>query len=130
MGANLCMSVTFVVSSVVTGLVHPYDEGIVVSRLAGQIAGVAALGALGLVTLTWCGTHALVRATELWRTYWQFPAFNTPYSLVALVARDMPLYVFAATGGVGLTAAYALARTIMVAPISLASSALSRVSLP
>lgn len=125
--ANLCMSVTFAVTAVAIGIIHPYDEGIVLSRLAGQIVGAATLGALGLVTLSWVRRPQAVRATELWRTYWQFPAFNMPYSLIALVSRDMPLYVFAATGGVGLTAAYALARTIMVAPISLASAALSRV---
>lgn len=125
--ANLCMSLTFVVSAVAIGILHPFDEGIVVSRLAGQMAGVAALGALGMITLSFVRKPIAMGARELWRTYWQFPAFNTPYSLIALVSRDMPLYVFAATGGVGLAAAYALARTIMVAPISLASAALSRV---
>jgi O-antigen/teichoic acid export membrane protein len=125
--ANMFMSSTFAVSAIGIGLIHPYDEGIVVSRLAGQVMGVVALVALGQVTVSMLRRPRSVRATQLWRTYWQFPTFNTPYSLIALVSRDMPLYVFAAMGGVAFAAAYALARTIMLAPISLASAALSRV---
>lgn len=127
--SNLATALVFASTAMAIGWLAPGDQGVVVARLSGQTAGCLSLIALAIVVCR-RGGHwrpRLLRARELWREQRQFLVFNTPYSLVGALARDLPLYVFALGGGAALTASYALARTIMLAPTSLISGALSSV---
>ena len=126
--SNIAMSLTFAVVAVAIGVYAPAEPGIVVARLLGQAGCVLALFLGGqLIIRQLRGRLQGTTARSLWSTNRQFLFFNTPYSLVGIVSRDLPLYIFAGTGGIGLAAAYALARTVTLAPTNLASSAISRV---
>lgn len=127
--SNMATALVFAAAAVSIGYLSPGDEGVVVSRLLGQTAGCVSLISVVLVLsrpgASWRMSPSRVR--EVWRDQRQFLVFNTPYSVVGGLARDFPLYVFAAGGGAALAAAYALARTVMLAPTTLISGALSSV---
>lgn len=127
--SNLATATVFAAVAIVLGVLHPGDQGVVLARLSGQTAGCLSLLSLVVAVSRRGGSWRprRVRARHLWREQRQFLVFNTPYSLVGALARDLPLYVFAIGGGATLTASYALARTIMLAPTSLISGALSSV---
>lgn len=129
MVSNLTIAGVFAVVAVSIGYLQPSDTGVVVGRVAGVVAGCLAFLALvarfSRARASW--RPQALRPRRLWREQRQFLVFNTPYSLVGSVTRDIPLYVFAIGGGAAVAAAYALARTIMLAPTTLLSASLSSV---
>lgn len=126
--SNLTLSATFAISGLVLGILWPSDSGLVIARLGGQVACLVALILFGQVVVRRLVQRwSTSRAGRVWSTHRQFVVFNTPFSLIGAFTRDFPLYLFALHGGSALAAAYALARTITLAPASLASSAMSRV---
>lgn len=125
--ADVLASGVFAVSGLLLWWTWDGVESLVISRQLAQFAAVFFLLALGYVL--WgdalrAGVWRRARAT--WRRHRQFLIFNTPYSVVGAFARDVPIYAFSATGGIAAAAAYALARSVTVAPVVLFSSAVSR----
>lgn len=127
--SNLTIAGVFALVAVLIGYADPVDTGVVVARVTAVVAGclvfLALVAACSRPGASWRPRDLDPR--RLWREQRQFLVFNTPYSLVGGLTRDLPLYVFAIGGGAALTASYALARTITQAPTSLVSAALSSV---
>lgn len=126
--ANAVLNAVFVFVAIVIGVISSPDTGPVLGRLVGQLcaAGLMILALrLALSHLFKVRTFREVR--EVWSQQRQFIFFNTPYSFIGATARDLPIYVFSIGGGAVVVASYALARTVVLAPISLVSSALSSV---
>ena len=125
---NLGLSGVFVVVACGLGFVGSPESGPVWARFAGQ-AG-AALFLVVALRVSWLHLASLGsvrRVAELWRDYRPFLIFNTPYSVISVLTRDLPLYIFSVAGTIGVTAAYAMARAVTLAPTVLISSAMSRV---
>ncbi|WP_333903105.1 lipopolysaccharide biosynthesis protein [Achromobacter insolitus] len=118
----------YAIIAVGIGLLGAHAEGLVWAKIGGQLLGLAViLGGVG---------HALQRVVRNWnwsgmsalaRKYRQFLYFNTPYSLIGTIARDMPIFVFAAMSGTAAAGFYGLTRTVLLAPTLLVSGALSQV---
>lgn len=110
------------------GLLGAYREGLVWAKLGGQMLGliIILIGVgygLRRVVLNWNWT----RMREVAHRYRQFFFYNTPYSLIGTVARDMPIFVFSAMSATAAAGFYGLTRTVLLAPTLLVSGALSQV---
>lgn len=125
--SNVAMAAVFLLGVVGFALEDSPLLGPVWTRTVGfAVAAVLLLIVLGAPRWTvWLPEVGKLR--RVWATNRQFLIFNTPYSLVGATARDLPIYVFSVAASSGVVAAYALARTITMAPISLFSSAVSSV---
>ncbi|KNE28295.1 hypothetical protein AFM18_07190 [Achromobacter spanius] len=114
--------------AVAIGLLGAHVEGLVWAKMGGQL--------LGLAVILGGGGYALHRVVRNWdwarmravaRNYRQFLYYNTPYSLIGTIARDMPIFVFAAMSATSAAGFYGLTRTVLLAPTLLVSGALSQV---
>jgi O-antigen/teichoic acid export membrane protein len=59
--------------------------------------------------------------------YRQFPLFNVPYSLVGSFSREVPVFLLTAVGMTASGGAYGLARSVVLAPVTVLSASLSQV---
>lgn len=125
---SICTSAGFAVFGCLLWFMDVTADGLVLARLAAQVAGVLVAVGLGLLSplregprLTW----ALAKRT--YRRFHQFLVFNTPYSFFSSVAGDLPIFIFSFVNSTGTAAAYALAKMVLIAPTRLVSSALSQV---
>ena len=125
---SICTSAGFAVFGCVLWVMDVRGDGLVLARLAAQVAGVLLVVRLGLLRplregprLTW----PLARRTH--RRFRQFLVFNTPYSFFSSIAGDLPILLFSFVSSTGTAAAYALAKMVLIAPTRLVSSALSQV---
>lgn len=126
--SNVAVSAGFAVTATAIGVVSGSESGVVWGRALGQLAGVLALLYLGhLVLRQDAAPRRSGGVLRQWREQRQFILFNTPYSLIGALSRDLPIYVFSLGGGAALAASYAVARTVTLAPTQLVSLALSRV---
>lgn len=109
------------------GVVGSPLAGLVVAKLAGQIVAAASIAWL----LRGFFRRVRVPQRSAWSTLWvrckPFLQFNTPYSLVGVVGRDVPVFAFAATSATAAAGLYGLARTLLWAPAMLVAASLSQV---
>ena len=118
----------YAIIAVAIGLLGAHAEGLVWAKIGGQLLGLTIiLGGVG---------YALRRAVRNWSwprirkagcRYRQFLYYNTPYSLIGTIARDMPIFVFAGLSATAAAGFYGLTRTVLLAPTLLVSGALSQV---
>lgn len=118
---------TYVAVAIGLGVWGSSVQGLVVAKLAGQT-----LAALGLVFLL-RALFAEVRAPprdrwpQLWARSKPFLFFNTPYSLVGVLGREVPVFAFSAVAATAAAGFYGLARTLLWAPATLLAASLSQV---
>ena len=104
------------------------SQGLVVAKLSGQL-----VGALLMIRNVAHPLRLYARlpnreqTSHLWQRFHQFVIFNTPYSLIGTVARDMPIYVFSAMAAASAAGFYGLARTVLSVPMLFTAAALSQV---
>jgi len=126
-GSGVINQAGFLLVSSGIGMVVTSTAGLVFGKFVGQI--LAAISILRHIRLPiyskceWNGTGF----RQLISKYYQFFAFNTPYSLVGTVARDAPIFLFTAFSNIAAAGAYALARSMLLAPTLLVSNSLSQV---
>lgn len=102
-------------------------EGLVVAKLVGQMVAAGALVFLlrGLIA------EIRLPARSDWRRLWArckpFLYFNTPYSLVGILGREVPIFAFSAVAATAAAGFYGLARTLLWAPATLLAASLSQV---
>lgn len=114
--------------AVALGLLGAQADGLVWAKVAGQAVAATTL----LLTFGVCLKRALrgidwaaVRRSAT--RYRQFLIYNTPYSLIGTIARDMPIFIFAAMSATSAAGFYGLTRSVLLAPTLLISNALSQV---
>lgn len=103
-------------------------HGLVAAKLCGQFVG-AAFVSPATAGYIWQRIHLpeANRLPHLWRRFRQFVIFNTPYSLVGAVSRDMPIYIFSALSANAAAGFYSLARMLLSVPNLVATASLSQV---
>lgn len=126
--ASVANQALYAVVALAIGYLGASTQGLVVAKVLGQWAAV-------LVIMLACG-YGVYRAVcdfdyreikRLAKHYRQFLYFNTPYSLIGTVARDMPIFVFSSLGATSAAGFYGLTRTVLLAPTLLISASLSQV---
>ncbi|MCB1538069.1 MAG: oligosaccharide flippase family protein [Rhodospirillales bacterium] len=95
--------------------------GLVAARVAGQILGVMRLRA------HFRGLLAPVDVRAIVTKYRKFPLFNMPYSLIGTFTREFLILALTAFHQPAAAGLYGMARTAMLAPVSLVSSSLGQV---
>lgn len=104
------------------------DWPLVMARLVGQVVSVVLIAVTGGMSI-----RAVIRRTPwgnskvLYKRFHQFLRFNTPYSLIGGVARDIPLYALTFMISPMYAAFYGIARSTLIAPTVLFSAAISNV---
>ena len=107
------------------------QDALVFARFAAQVIAVIVAVWWGL-TLFSSSSVELPRISwsqtkEVYRRYRQFIVFNTPYSLLSSLGQTIPIFLFAYIQSPTSAAYYALASTILVAPTTFISGAMSQV---
>ncbi|WP_054507847.1 lipopolysaccharide biosynthesis protein [Achromobacter xylosoxidans] len=126
--ANVANQALYAVAALLVGYIGANTQGLVVAKVLGQWTSV-------LVIMLACGygVYRSVRDFDyreiqrLAKRYRQFLYFNTPYSFIGTVARDMPIFVFSSLGATSAAGFYGLTRTVLLAPTLLVSASLSQV---
>jgi O-antigen/teichoic acid export membrane protein len=101
--------------------------GLVWARVLGQVATVAVLAWMVFGAFQRIRLPNMATFKRVWRRFHQFVIFNSPYSLIGTLGRDMMLYalaIFSTTLAVGL---YGLARSLLLVPTSLLAASLRQV---
>jgi O-antigen/teichoic acid export membrane protein len=109
------------------GLYNSWWGGLILARVAGQVAAVVSLLPAGLAGTIRSWRPSLRQFKSVSAEFRQFIVFNTPYSLLSTIARDAPLLVFGALASAASVGLYGVARLVMFVPTSLASVSLSPV---
>lgn len=113
--------------AILVGVTTASVEGLTLAKLFGQLAAafmllMAIRNLFGAVSLPpppeWSG---------LWARFKPFVLFNTPYSLIGVVGREMPIFAFMAIAAPASAGFYGLARTLLGAPATLMAASLSQV---
>ncbi|MGA3725804.1 lipopolysaccharide biosynthesis protein [Achromobacter xylosoxidans] len=118
----------YAIIAVAIGLLGAHAEGLVWAKAGGQLLGLTIiLGGVGYALWRAALNWNWPRMREAGRHYRQFLYYNTPYSLIGTIARDMPIFVFAAMSATAAAGFYGLTRTVLLAPTLLVSGALSQV---
>lgn len=126
--ANVLNQALYAAIAITIGLLYAHPEGLVIAKLAGQGLTAATLLIAGGYAFNVCySCLSWVNVRRICQQYRQFIIFNTPYSLIGTVARDMPIFVFSAVTASAAAGFYGLARTVLLAPALLLSSGLSQV---
>jgi len=113
--------------ALLVGFTAAPTDGLVFAKLGGQVAAALFLLVIlrrDVLALRLPGRSAL---GGLWRRCRPFLMFNTPYSLVGAVGREVPIFAFSAVGATALAGHYGLARTMLGAPATLLAASLSQV---
>lgn len=124
--ANVMNQLTYAVTSVAIGTATGASSGLAFSKVVGQSAT-----SLWLLIrradrgLPSASTHEAPSLNGMWQRYWKFVAFNTPYSLVSSVTRELPIIMFSSFGALPAAGFFGLARTVAFAPSILAANAFS-----
>ena len=96
-GAQVVNQACYVAAAAAIGFVASMTVGLVLARLLGQVLAAALLLlALSSIARVRIRFPSLGRVGPLWSRFHQFIVFNTPYSLVGVVGREMPIFAFAA----------------------------------
>jgi O-antigen/teichoic acid export membrane protein len=125
--AQVLNQFVYLAVAIALGLAAAPVDGLVIAKLAGQ--------AMAAAFLTW-SLRALAKEVrlprqthfaELWKKCRPFLFFNTPYSLVGVIGREVPIFAFAAVAQTASAGHYGLARTLLGAPAALLAASLSQV---
>ena len=126
--ASVANQAAYAIAALAIGLWGASVQGLAAAKLVGQWTGlVVILCAFGFAirrAVVHLGWSRILRAS---RSYRQFLIYNAPYSLIGTIARDIPIFLFAAMSASAAAGFYGLARTILFAPTLLASGALGQV---
>lgn len=114
----------YVAIGLLTGIFSSIFNGLVLGRSLGQLIGVITMAkGGGLTNLYTEARNAL--AKRHWRklagSLRQFPLYNAPYSFIGTVSRESIILIFTIIGSLSTAGAYALARTILYAPVGIIS---------
>jgi O-antigen/teichoic acid export membrane protein len=125
--AQVANQVSYLAIALGLGLWASPVEGLVFARLGGQL--VAAIGLTWLLRSFMSELRFPPRADRpgLWARCKPFLVFNTPYSLVGVIGREVPVFAFSAVAASAAAGFYGLARTLLWAPASLLAASLSQV---
>ncbi|MGX9389287.1 lipopolysaccharide biosynthesis protein [Nitrobacteraceae bacterium UC4446_H13] len=123
--ATLLTQASYVLAAVGSAL--PFgNSGLACSKMIGGV-----IGAVSLVRRGTAGAALQLptagRVSHLWGRFRQFAIFNTPYSLIGTLTREMPIYLFTAVSANAAAGFYGLARMLLSLPALLATAALSQV---
>ncbi len=102
------------------------NPGLACSKMVGGLVGALSLARKGAAAATF-QFPTPQRLARLWGRFRQFAIFNTPYSLVGTLTREMPIYLFTAVSANAAAGLYGLARMLLSFPTLLATAALSQV---
>lgn len=103
-------------------------HGLALAKMIGQATGALALVQRGIAATSSSVQMPTWRSlARLWRRFHQFVVFNTPYSLISTLTREMPIYLFTAASANAAAGFYGLARMLMTLPALLSTAALSQV---
>lgn len=125
--ANILNQMLYVTTALLFGVAGTSVTGLVTARLAGQIGLAVFAGYVCWSMIREISISQLSPLADLWVRYNQFVIYNTPYSLIGSIAREMPVYAFVATTATAAAGFYGLARSIMLVPSMLMSASLSQV---
>lgn len=117
----------YLILAILIGLATASVEGLTSAKLFGQL--LAALMLLMAVRNLF-GVVSLPPPSEwssLWSRFKPFVLFNTPYSLIGVAGREMPIFAFMAIAATASAGFYGLARTLLGAPATLMAASLSQV---
>lgn len=117
----------YLMLAILVGATTASVEGLTLAKLFGQLA--AALMLLMAVRNLF-GAVSLPPPSEwsgLWSRFKPFVLFNTPYSLIGVAGREMPIFAFMAIAATASAGFYGLARTLLGAPATLMAASLSQV---
>lgn len=119
--------VAYLAVAIALGLTAAPVDGLVLAKLAGQSVAAAFLiwSLRGLVRHIRLPSR--IHKEALWRRCRPFLFFNTPYSLVGVIGREVPIFAFAAVAQTASAGYYGLARTLLGAPAALLAASLSQV---
>lgn len=113
---------------IVLGLVHKSPLGLVLGEFVGRVAGVGMLYKVlrrdrlnAALTCSWAALKSQAR------TYWKFPAFNLPNSLLNTLSANIPNLLLAAFFNPAAAGYYFLAIKVISAPLSLISKSVAQV---
>jgi O-antigen/teichoic acid export membrane protein len=126
-GGQVVNQFGYLALAVTVGLTTVLVEGLTVAKLFGQLA--AAIMLL-IAVRNLISTVSLPGPSEwpsLWSRFKPFVLFNTPYSLVGVAGREMPIFAFMAIAATASAGFYGLARTLLGAPATLLAASLSQV---
>ncbi len=122
--AGVLQQLIFAGAAIALGYFTDIKNGLIVSRLSGQLM---ALAVLLPAAILWYRSGTRHQLGFVAKRYRQFPIFNFPYSLIGTVGREF--FVIALTAMEHLAAAgfYGLARGVVFIPCGFLSSSLSNV---
>ncbi len=113
--------------AILVGVTTASVEGLTLAKLFGQLA---AASMLLMAVWNLFGAVSLPPPSEwsgLWGRFKPFVLFNTPYSLIGVAGREMPIFAFMAIAATASAGFYGLARTLLGAPATLMAASLSQV---
>lgn len=125
--ANVTNQLVYVSTSITVGLVGAFLQGLAFAKLLGQSASAVLLSMSSGTQPRQVRLPGRAAIRGILLRYRQFLVFNTPYSLIGTVARDVPIFLFSAAGAGAPAGYYGLARTMLLAPTLIVSNALSQV---
>lgn len=127
--ANVINQVGYAITGLGIGFLSALSFGLALAKLCGQSLALLA------VSVAWsCGNQKSrfggfsgvpVPVSQLWRRYWQFVTFNTPYSLIGTLSREAPIFILTGVAALPAAGFFSLARMITGAPALLATNAFS-----
>lgn len=125
--AQVVNQVAYLATAIFLGFWAAPTEGLVLAKLVGQVFAAAML----LFVLRAVLTNLRLPPREDWSGLLDrcrpFVMFNTPYSLVGVLGREVPIFAFSAIGAAATAGFYGLARTLLGAPATLLAASLSQV---
>lgn len=126
-GSGVINQTGFLLISSGIGMVTTSASGLVFGKFVGQILAATSVIRNFRLPIYTTGEWSVATFRQLIARYYQFFVFNTPYSLVGTIARDAPIFLFTAFSNIAAAGAYALARSMLLAPTLLVSNSLSQV---
>lgn len=125
--AQILNQCSYLAIAVALGLCGAPVEGLVAAKLIGQGAAAALLMLFLRGQLSDVRLPPPERRQGLWTRCKPFLLFNTSYSLVGVVGREVPVFAFSAVAATTAAGFYGLARTLLWAPATLLAASLSQV---
>lgn len=125
--AQVVNQATYLATAIALGLKTMRTDGLVAAKLAGQSLAALLLARQASRTLDATRLPPREVRAPLWRKCRPFLFFNTPYSLVSTIGREVPIFAFSAISATAAAGFYGLARTLLGAPATLMAGSLSQV---
>lgn len=125
--AQVLNQLSYLAVAVGIGLTASSVQGLAIAKLAGQLVAAAALLLVLRSLKLPISLPRFSRLPHLWRRFHPFVLFNTPYSLIGVVGREVPVFAFSVISATASAGFYGLARTMLGAPAMLLAASLSQV---